>query len=141
VSTLDLNRAKFALKKIEDEKDPKLRENLLIELRDLPSRLHTAGLGQTIASLLASSHKNEARRVIYHWLEEWLRKAPIPYPGEKGLIDCVVGKVPSDLSYTEASREARALATWLKKFAEAFITKSEPAKGHDHEHPAAAAAR
>jgi CRISPR type III-B/RAMP module-associated protein Cmr5 len=141
VSNLDLDRAKFALEKIEGEKDPKVRAELLIELRDLPSRLHTAGLGQTIASLLASRNKIKARGVIYDWIEEWLRGGRIRYSATGRLIDCVVGKMASPSIYTEASREARALATWLKKFAEAFIQKSQPAKGQNDDHPTAAAAQ
>jgi len=132
MSRLDLERARFALEQINTVKeDEQHRENYLIELRDLPARLHTAGLGQTVASLLASGEKNKARLKIYGWLEEWLSRRPIHYPVNtqegRHLIDCIVGsKLPDGVrtaSYAAASREARALATWLKKFAEAFIPK------------------
>lgn len=133
MSRLDLERAKFALEQINTVKEDEHRENYLIELRDLPARLHTGGLGQTVASLLASGGRNKVRLKIYDWLEEWLRRRPIQYPinAQEGrrLIDCIVGsKLPSGVrtaSYAAASREARALATWLKKFAEAFIPKKE----------------
>ena len=128
MSTLELDRAKFALNKIEEIKDGESRDKFLTELRDLPARLHTAGLGQTVASLLAA-REHAARKAIYEWLEDWLSRPPVKYPvntkdGPR-LIDCIVGRnQPANAtapSYLAASREARAVATWLKKFAEAFI--------------------
>ena len=129
MSTLELDRAKFALEKIFTVRDCENRDKFLTELRDLPARLHTAGLGQTVASLLASAREHNARKTIYDWLEVWLSKPPIKYPIDtrvgRGLIDCIVGRnQPADatpVSYLAASREARAVAVWLKKFAEAFI--------------------
>jgi len=131
MSTLELERAKFALQKIKEIENGDDRDLYKTELRDLPARLHSAGLGQTVASLLASQQKHKARKAIYDWLGEWLRKPPISYPVGKStaLIDCIVGRnLPSDAkpaSYMAASREARALATWLKKFAEAFIVEKK----------------
>jgi CRISPR type III-B/RAMP module-associated protein Cmr5 len=130
MSTLELDRAKFALDKVNSIKDGENHGKFLIELRDLPTRLHTAGLGQTIASLLAS-REHKARQTIYEWLEDWLSRSPINYPvdvdNEHRLIDCIVGRNPpanaKPVSYLAASREARAVATWLKKFAEAFIER------------------
>lgn len=127
MSTLELARAKFALEKVEQVKNDSAYRR---ELQDLPARLHSAGLGQTVASLLAAAERNSSRKAIYGWLEEWLRKPPIRYPAGQRLIDCIVGNLPQGIkpaSYMAASREARALATWLKKFAEAFILKD--AKG------------
>jgi CRISPR type III-B/RAMP module-associated protein Cmr5 len=125
MSTLELDRARFALQKIEEIKNVEGHDRYKAELRDLPARLHSAGLGQTVASLLASQQENKPRAKIYSWLEEWLRNAPVGYPAQLPLIDCIVGRnLPADskpASYMTASHEARALATWLKKFAEAFI--------------------
>lgn len=133
MSTLELDRAKFALQKIEAIKNVEGHDRYKAELQDLPARLHSAGLGQTVASLLASQQENKPRAAIYSWLEEWLSKPPVSYPvkfpvsqtSTPRLIDCIVGRnLPADArpaSYMTASREARALATWLKKFAEAFI--------------------
>ena len=120
MSTLELERAKFALEKINGVKDAADHAKYRIELRDLPARLHSAGLGQTIASLLASAD-NKPRQTIYTWLQEHLRKRPVGYPAGSKLIDCIVGAAETNTDYMTASREARALATWLKKFAEAFI--------------------
>jgi CRISPR/Cas system CMR-associated protein Cmr5 small subunit len=130
MSALELDRAKFALEKINSVKGVPDHGKYRIELRDLPARLHSAGLGQTVASLLAS--RDDAATTIYEWLEVWLSQPPVSYPVEfpttktsRRLIDCIVARnPPADSpkpSYMTASREARALATWLKKFAEAFI--------------------
>jgi CRISPR type III-B/RAMP module-associated protein Cmr5 len=136
MSTLELERAKFALEKIKGIVNSDGHDRYKTELQDLPARLHSAGLGQTVASLLASQQdENSPRKTIYGWLEEWLSKPPVNYPikfpvSDKStprLIDCIVGRnLPPNTkpaSYMAASREARALATWLKKFAEAFIEK------------------
>jgi len=129
VSALELARAKFALEKIKAVSNAADHDRYRSELQDLPARLHSAGLGQTMASLLASADHGKTpkvvpRVVIYHWLEEWLRKPPVGYPASHELIECIVGALPAGVktaSYMAASRETRALATWLKKFAEAFI--------------------
>lgn len=137
MSTLELDRAKFALQKVKGVESDKDHEQYKTELRDLPARLHSAGLGQTVASLLASQQDHTAREAIHRWLAEWLSKPPVNYPvklpvsrtSTPSLIDCIVGRnLPPDAkpaSYMAASREARALATWLKKFAEAFIEKKK----------------
>lgn len=132
MSTLELDRAKFALTKIEGIKSVEGSDRYKAELQKLPARLHSAGLGQTVASLLASQQDNKPRADIYKWLEEWLSKPPINYPvvasDHPRLIDCIVGNVPKETkvaSYMATSREARALATWLKKFAEAFIADKD----------------
>jgi CRISPR type III-B/RAMP module-associated protein Cmr5 len=129
MSTLDLDRAKFALQKIEEIKNVEGHDRYKAELQGLPARLHSAGLGQTVASLLASQQENKPRAKIYSWLEEWLRNPPVNYPAKSPLIDCIVGRdLPADsrpASYMTASHEARALATWLKKFAEAFIESKD----------------
>jgi CRISPR type III-B/RAMP module-associated protein Cmr5 len=126
---LELARAKFALEKIQKIRNVPDHDRYKSELQDLPARLHSAGLGQTLASLLASADhgnppKTVPRVVIYGWLEEWLRTPPINYPANYRLIECIVAALPAGMktaSYMAASRETRALATWLKKFAEAFI--------------------
>lgn len=128
MSTLELDRAKFALEKIEGIKSVEGSDRYKAELQKLPARLHSAGLGQTVASLLASQQDNKPRAAIYSWLEEWLAKPPINYPRGTRLIDCIVGNLPLGTkvaSYMSASGEARALATWLKKFAEAFIADKD----------------
>lgn len=123
--TIDQTRARFALLKIESVKDHEKRDKFATELKDLPARLHSGGLAQTAATFLRKSE--EERQTIYRWLEEWLRQDPVRYPGKVRLIDAIAGNVSAadlpdvEARYREASREARAIANWLKKFAEAFL--------------------
>ncbi len=132
--TLEQLRAQFALGKIRTKKGTPKQKDYLIQLRQLPAQLHWGGLGQTVASLLAD-RENVARQEICTWIEEWLRKPPVNYPKNQSLIDCIVER--GDL-YIAATREVRALAVWLKKFAEAFLDPPEPKKKEERDGTAAA---
>jgi len=132
-ATLEQKRAKFALGSIEwvlGLDDTKLRQSFLIDLRHLPAQLHWGGLGQTAASLLADPDKKQ-RAAIYKWLQDWLQKTGI-YAASAGpqpsLIQAIAGSGGNERlqdRYVAATREARALAVWLKKFAEAFLREPE----------------
>ena len=146
--TLDQKRAKFALGKVESVlANPQLsgkRQKFLIELRHLPAQLHWGGLGQTAASLLADQD-NEARQQIHKWLEEWLRESGIyaPQPGGKvpKLMQAITGRDGFEAlqdRYVAATREARAIAVWLKKFAEAFLRGDAGKDRKERKHDVAA---
>jgi len=143
--TIEQQRAKYALGRINgilnDREKNEKRAKYLTDLRHLPSQLHWGGLGQTAASLLSDQKSNPQRRDIYDWIEGWLRERKI-YAGERTspkLIEAIAGigegaKLAD--KYVAATREARALAVWLKKFAEAFLqpatseAKDEERGGH-----------
>jgi CRISPR type III-B/RAMP module-associated protein Cmr5 len=121
--TLEQQRAAFALDKVEAVKDREDKAKYKTQLLKLPARLHSNGLGQTVAFYLsAGSDKPEAK--ICEWLEKWLNRPGGTYESGR-LIDNLTGRgVPdeeAESKYREASVEARALAVWLKRFAEAFI--------------------
>lgn len=112
-------RARFALERVNLIKIDSGRERYKTQLLKLPARLHTSGLGQTVAFYLsAGPNKPEAK--ICDWLQEWLGpgRANI-YPQGKSLIQAITEEEPR--SYRRAAGEVRALAVWLKRFAEAFI--------------------
>lgn len=146
--TMEQKRARFALERVEevlrDQHLKGLRKKFLIELRHLPAHLHWGGLGQAAASLLADP-KNEPRTTIHKWLEDWLRQSGIyRVAGNKQptLIQSVTGSGGHDAlqdRYVAATREARAIAVWLKKFAEAFLREQEKAEKKGDDHGAAAA--
>lgn len=148
-ATLEQKRAKFALSSIESVLalgDSKTRQSFLIDLRHLPAQLHWGGLGQTAASLLADPDKKQRAR-IYEWLQEWLQNTGIyaaPPGAQPSLIRAIAGSAGNEQlqdRYVAATREARALAVWLKKFAEAFLREPEvkQSKG-DHDGASAAPA-
>jgi CRISPR type III-B/RAMP module-associated protein Cmr5 len=127
MATLEQQRAEFALKKVDEVKDDKERRaKFKTQLLKLPARLHNNGLGQTVAFYLSAGKEKPGREkpevIICGWLEEWLRKEI--YPSGR-LIENIAGqKLAPDVAearYREASVEVRALAVWLKRFAEAFI--------------------
>jgi CRISPR-associated protein Cmr5 len=127
VATLEQERAAFALEQVESVlNDEKKRAKYKTQLLKLPARLHTNGLGQTVAFYIsAGSGKPETE--ICRWIEQWLQKRIPALQGRK-LIDCIAGRgVPeadAERIYREAAAETRALAVWLKRFAEAFIEGS-----------------
>lgn len=134
-STLEQKRAAFALEKVESVKalsDKAQKAKFKTQLIKLPARLHNNGLGQTVAFYLAAG-ENKPEVQICGWLEAWLRDedggAVYGKPRNGRLIDWITGKETSfagqerdpALLYRHASAEARALAGWLKRFAEAFL--------------------
>lgn len=130
MSTLEQNRAKFALARIKSVKDLPTAGKFKTNLLKLPARLHSSGLGQTVAFYL-SAGAGEPEAEICTWLGDWLSSDEQPYADLRtngSLIDWITGSLPvfgdgldAELLYRRASTEARALATWLKRFAEAFI--------------------
>lgn len=133
-------RAKFALEQVRwtvNNARPQASE-FKTQLLKLPARLHTNGLGQTVAFYLAAGPERngeiKAQIRICSWLEKWLQASERPYHGSsfqnRSLIDCITGtglpdNLEFDAKYRQASQEARALAVWLKRFAEAFIAGEE----------------
>lgn len=125
MATLVQERARFALHHVKAVAGTRDAPKFKTELKDLPARLHTGGLAQTMATCLAEGD-GSVRVQIYEWLQEWLRLPPISYPVGSSLMESIVGATPGpdfdpEVKYREASEEARALAVWLKKFAEAFL--------------------
>lgn len=115
--TLEQRRAAFALDKINGVAAN--AEKFKPQIVKLPARLHTNGLGQTVAFYLSAGPKKPEYEVC-RWLEEWLTCAGNPYHGVPGgLIDAIT--TADEIKYRAASAEARALANWLKRFAEAFL--------------------
>jgi CRISPR type III-B/RAMP module-associated protein Cmr5 len=146
--TIEQKRARFALEKVQgvlhDRDLTKLRQKFLIELRHLPAQLHWGGLGQAAASLLADP-KNQPRKSIYDWIEDWLRESGryrVAGDQQPTLIQSITGSGGHDAlqaRYVAATREARAIAVWLKKFAEAFLPEPEKSDTKGDHHGAAAA--
>jgi CRISPR-associated protein Cmr5 len=116
--TLEQERARFALEKIQGVRGMPAgeRDKYKSQLLKLPARLHTNGLGQTVAFYLsAGSGKPEWK--ICEWLGEWLGTRQL-HAGAR-LIDTLTTRSADD--YRRAAAETRALAVWLKRFAEAFL--------------------
>lgn len=127
--TQEQRRAAFALEKISGHVPPNERDKYKTQLVKLPARLHTNGLGQTVAFYLSAGEPPPGRLgkpewEIMLWLEGWLVGPDTIYGeihGENGrkLIAAITSG--TDSKYRLASAEARGLANWLKRFAEAFL--------------------
>jgi CRISPR-associated protein Cmr5 len=132
MSTLEQERAKFALERIDAVVQAKKDlAKFKTQLVKLPARLHSNGLGQTVAFYLATG-EGKPEVEICRWLETWLSRERNVYPAGK-LIHCITGSAlpegaDAEAKYREASAEARALAVWLKRFAEAFIADGSGAE-------------
>jgi CRISPR-associated protein Cmr5 len=123
--TLEQRRAAFALKCIDaiQTKTDKERSKYRTQLLKLPARLHSNGLGQTVAFYL-SAGPDKPEAVICKWIEDWLKNRIDLKEG--GLLGCITAEDSSaEGKYRAASAEARAFAVWLKRFAEAFIKVKE----------------
>ena len=138
METREQKRAGFALKRVKRVREVACRlsaENrtaLLAKYRtallDLPSSLHSIGLGHTVALCLARAGRGKGKqhhKDIYEWLEEWLKGKNGPYheaDENQRLLECITDDGDDTVAkYRRASVEARALSVWLKRFAEAFL--------------------
>lgn len=119
-------RAAWAWQKVEDVQ--KNDRDYLTEVRKLPARLLTNGLGQTMAFLYAKAKGNEkgdaAKQRLYAQLAERVR-AFKPATSNDDPMRIIVGLDP--VEYRVLSRELLETAEWLKRFAEGHIdAKAEP---------------
>lgn len=122
MANVEQQRAAFALDHVYSRRGTPSADKYLIELRKLPARLHTSGLGQTIAFYL-SEGPGSPEATICDWIGAWLQSKQI-YSHPKGVMHAIAADTEGT-RYRRASAEARALAVWLKRFAEAFLTASD----------------
>lgn len=88
--------------------------------RKLPSLLQVSGLGQTLAFLFSKggAKQDDANGLLFSQLAEHLRGRFPPPEDKKGLDFMVLVMEYSAADYRSATREAAAVAEWLKRFAE-----------------------
>src|SRR5215213_957927 len=127
MQTLEQRRAAFALARIDEVKASLDKAKYKTQLLKLPARLHSTGLGQTVAFYLSvgTAAPPKPEKVICDWLQAWLTTEQRIYPSQE-LVRSLAGTglapgVDAEAKYREAAAEARAIAVWLKRFAEAFI--------------------
>lgn len=128
MQTLEQRRAAFALARIDEVKEAPDKAKYKTQLLKLPARLHSNGLGQTVAFYLSvgTSSPPKPEKVICDWLQAWIMTEQKIYEPPQSLMKSLTGEglpqgVDAEAKYREAAVEARALAVWLKRFAEAFI--------------------
>lgn len=132
MKTLEQMRAEYAWKKIKELKDnqeynKKNKELYASYVCRLPADIISIGLGQSLATLLAASQKNEdPHYILYTHLQGWLCSKDndiAPYPNAGDLLEAIINN--DQEHYKLARAEALALLEWLKKFAEAYLKKTK----------------
>ena len=131
-TTLEQRRAAHALKQIEKVKGRNDAGDYKSYSESLPATIVMNGLGQACATLLAQargeSSDKDAHRRLYDHLEDWLCGSEARIGVSKPLIEALVQSDQS--TYCHAQVEALAYLVWLKKFAQAFLSKiTQPSKG------------
>ncbi len=116
-------RAKLALDYVKglESKSAKVQHRYRVLLVKLPARLHANGLGQTVAFYLSAGEKSPEHDVV-DLIGKSLLKAEPPASG-RSLMEAITMGSPED--YRSLSANARSLANWLKRFAEAFLAGKE----------------
>jgi len=132
--TLEQQRAAHALERINGVKNEKLAAGYKSYVESLSATIVMNGLGQACATLLAQAKgelgSKDAHRRLFDHLEDWLCNPKARVGLNKPLVESLV---KSDQTiYCHAQAEALAYLVWLKKFAQAFLSKSaKPEKGAD----------
>ncbi|MDZ4778779.1 MAG: type III-B CRISPR module-associated protein Cmr5 [Planctomycetia bacterium] len=130
--TLEQQRAAHALDKVNGVKSERLAGDYKSYCESLSATIVMNGLGQACATLLAQAKgktgDDDAHRRLFDDLEDWLCGKQARVGLSKPLIDSLV---KSDQTiYCHAQAEALAYLVWLKKFAQAFLSKADkPEKG------------
>ncbi|MCI0590006.1 MAG: type III-B CRISPR module-associated protein Cmr5 [Gammaproteobacteria bacterium] len=128
--SLAQRRAKDALDKINRLTN---YDNYLSYVNALPAAILMNGLGQAMATELASAERdtkgkiknNDPHLLLYGHLSTWLcgTEEDAPYRNHPaGLMDAIVSH--DEDYYLRAQAEAMAYLEWLKKFANAFLDKT-----------------
>jgi CRISPR-associated protein Cmr5 len=125
--SLEQRRALYALRCVQAIIGGGLAENYRRQVESLPVTILQLGLGQAIALQLAA--QDAAQNRLVKDLSGWLcgDDEAAPYRGydQKGksnieLLSAIMEH--DERTYLRASREALALASWLKRFARALLT-------------------
>ncbi len=131
MADLDKQRAANALDmvRILQKKGEKEYGNYVSFVKALPAVILQTGLGQALASELASAGTDNdtqnGHRCLFHDVSQWLGRddamAPFcnQYSKETGILDALLNG--NESTYLQAQYEALAYVSWLKKFAVALL--------------------
>ncbi len=125
--TLDQQRARHAWGIVETARNHKAPRDFAAEVKRLPIRIHTAGLGQALRFVYAKSSNCDAekdhRSHVLIALGEWILKERKLAPRPKDATDCsalLLAIIESDANFLRrATEEALLYLQWLTRFCEA----------------------
>ncbi len=113
LKTLSQDRAFFVQKRIEEHKSENMKaENYKSYAAKLPAMIVNNGLAATLAFMKQAS--GDEWRMLYQDLTIWLQQKGM-IPKGKDLLDAVLDV--DAVMYRHMTREALALAEWLKRLA------------------------
>jgi CRISPR-associated protein Cmr5 len=118
MQTLQQERAKHALGKVQSWVALNDGAKLKARTSELPFMVHANGLGQA-AAFFKSKKNKDGYDVVLLALQSWLAEPNRPFAGKTDLMQAIVD---TDLStYRLAQAEAMAYMDWVKKFASAYL--------------------
>lgn len=128
--TLEQRRAQHALEAIQGLRQNNFQGNYRSYIEALPAHIVMSGLGQALATELAAarigetnrSAKEQAHEQVYKDMQSWLRSASYLHANQD-LMQAILGMTQP--KYQQAQAELLAYLIWLKKFAQAYLTKGK----------------
>jgi len=124
--TLEQQRAKYALDVVNEQKGKKSAEDYGRFVRRMPAMILNNGLGQALAFLLADGEA--ASKSLYDNIQDWLcgsganSRPRMIYAKQDLIAELMEG---SREQYIQAHQETLYLLSWMKKFVDAYLPKSE----------------
>ena len=129
--TLSQQRAKRALEQVLSVAGTSFEASYYSYVRGLAENIHRGGLGQVLATLNSRRGQSSAREQAYEALNAhllaWLSQQLPENPFGSG-IGAAATKEASKRDYLEAHAEALEYLTYLKMFAQAYLS-NEPSQG------------
>lgn len=136
VQTLEQQRAIEAWARVSEFVDnvgssSKSAQDYRSVIRKVPAMIGMNGFGQTLAFLLSKEGQDarglipkKAEGRVYKDVEDWLLSSESPVAWNSGKSALIERVVEDDSSvYRQATQEALSYVVWLKRFAEALISK------------------
>ncbi len=122
MQTLQQERARHALGKVQSWVALNDGAKLKARTSELPFMIHANGLGQA-AAFFKSKKNKDGYDVVLLALQDWMAQPSRPFAGKTDLMRAIV---EADLAtYRLAQAEAMAYMDWVKKFASAYLAGQE----------------
>ncbi len=130
--SLDQRRAGHALNRVKERQALGKKSEYLSYAKALPATIQQNGLGQAMATLLATAKGNEMdpHALLYQDLQSWLcgDDEDASYRNKKDLLQAITRN--DQQHYLRAQAESQQYLSWLKKFATAYL--SDVQQGQDN---------
>ncbi len=128
--TQEQRRAQYALDTILALQENRIQGHYRSYVEALPANIVMSGFGQAMATELAAARcgessrgpKEEAHKMVYDHIQSWLQEDGLCRQ-DQPLMTAIVSY--EQMTYQRAQAETLACLIWLKKFAQAYLSKDE----------------